>query len=247
VTRFALIVAMLTARGVVAFADPAPDPTSTSTPQSLYAEGQAAYDRGDFSTAIVKWRASYDLSHASGLLFNLAQAYRLRGDCANALLAYEQFITIDPASEQRPLADDLARELEVQCGASKTPLPPTPAPVLDPPTVTTPERTLKIAGLTTAGAGAASLAIGLGLGHHAQVIGGEVTRACSISCDWDTEADKDTTGRHDATIGYVLDAVGVAAIVGGAVMYYLGDHEDGIHVAPTDRSRGAVLSWSRSW
>lgn len=242
------VITAIIALEVTARADSTPtaeDPPSTSTPERFYAEGQAAYDHADYLTAIAKWRSSYDLSHATGLLFNLAQAYRLSGDCMNALLTYEQFVTIDPASEQRQLADDLARELEAQCGGAATP-PVVEHPIIDHPRAP-PGRPLKIAGLATAGVGAASLAIGLGLGHHAQVIGDEVTHACAQSCDWAEQGSKDASGRRDATIGYVFDAIGIAAIASGAILYYLGDREDGIHVVPTDRSRGATLSWSRSW
>ena len=42
--------------------------------EDLYTEGQAAYDRADYTTAVGKWQASYDVSKESGLLFNLAQA-----------------------------------------------------------------------------------------------------------------------------------------------------------------------------
>ena len=218
------------------------------TPEQLYAEGQAAYDRADYPTAIAKWQASYDLSNASGLLFNLAQAYRLSGDCRDALLSYEHFIALDPTSDQRSLAEDFARELEAQCGAT------TQQPQL--PTVVEAQpqphsgRELKLAGLVTGGSGIVLIATGIGLGRHAQTIASEVTSACAASCDWSAEETRDASGRRYAAIGQALDAIGATAIVGGAILYYFGDREgrdDGIRVAPMDRSRGAILSWSGSW
>ena len=243
----ALVLIMLAALKTVALADPTP------TPEDLYAEGQTAYDRADYPNAIAKWRASYELSNAPGLLFNLAQAYRLSGDCVNALSTYKRFITIDPTADQRVLAEDLVRELEPKCGERPTPIVErtTPIPVVDRPSVVhereRPGRRLKATGLATSGTGLALLASGLLLGHHASALGDQVTTACASGCYWDQQKDKDATGRRDATIGYMIDGLGVAAIVGGAVLYYLGDHASGIAVSPRPREGGAVVTWSGSW
>jgi tetratricopeptide (TPR) repeat protein len=242
--KFALIIgATIVTLKAIATADPA----ASSTPEVLYSEGQTAYNHADYATAISKWRASYDLSGAVELLFNLAQAYRLSGDCMNALLTYEQFVTIDPAAEQRPLADDLTHELEAQCGAPSRPAPPAVVDHRDAKPRQRSGRDLKITGLVTSGVGAVLIATGLGLGHRAQTIAGEVTSACAHSCDWTEEGSKDASGRRDAAIGYAIDAIGVAAIASGAIVYYLGDRQDGIHVSMVDRSHGAILSWSGSW
>jgi tetratricopeptide (TPR) repeat protein len=238
--KIALIISVLAALEAASLADDLP------TAESLYVTGQAAFDAGDFTIAIAKWRASYELSGESILLFNLAQAYRLSGDCASALSTYKRFVTVDPTADQRPLAEDLARELEPKCGERPAPI------VYRPPVVheherERPGRTLKVTGLATSGTGIALLASGLLLGRHGSSLGDEVTRACTVSCDWDVQKSKDTAGRRDVAIGYALDAVGVAAIVGGAVLYYLGDHGDGIAVSPRPREGGAVVTWSGSW
>jgi tetratricopeptide (TPR) repeat protein len=209
------------------------------TAEELYDQGKAAYDHGDYTIAILDWERSYSLSHEPALLFNLAQANRLLGDCAQALFRYKRFVDLDPKSEQRGLADDFIRELEPTCGT---------------PTQSRTDRVekgsgqeLKVAGLVTGGAGALSLVIGLGLGHHASTLGDEVTAACTSSCDWQAVKDKDAAGRRDAGIGYALDAVGIAAIAGGAIMYYLGDREHAVTISPRPRDGGAVVSWSGSW
>lgn len=242
--KIAWIVAMMiTALGSAAEASP--------TPEDLYDEGQAAYNGTDYVTAIVKWRASYEISREPVLLFNIAHAYRLSGDCKQAMSTYRQFISIDPKADERSLADDLVRELEPRCGASipaPTPAIPKPAPTIDQP-VAKPGRTLKIAGLVAGGAGMASIAIGIGLGHHASTLGDEATLACSVSCDWSAEKSRDASGHRYATLGYAFDVLGVAAIASGAILYYLGDRESEIHIAPlvARHESGAVVSWSGSW
>jgi hypothetical protein len=232
--------------------------------EDLYAEGQAAYDRADYKAAAAKWQASYDLSKASELLFNLAQAKRLAGDCLGARATYRRFVTagdVDPTSEQHKLAEDLARELEGQCPEQKS------AAVLPPKIVNDPTlddrlnlhagrndresehersgRTWKIAGIVTGGIGIVTIAVGLGLGHHGSSIGDEITAACATSCDWAALKDKDVRGRRAVAIGKTLDAVGVTAIAGGAVFYYLGIRQGTLTVAPA--RGGSVVSWSGSW
>jgi tetratricopeptide (TPR) repeat protein len=250
--RIALVI--LLALAALEAAARADDPTAP-TAEILYTEGQAAYDHADYPTAIAKWQASYELSGESTLLFNLAQAYRLSGDCVSAFSTYKRFIAIDPTADQRVLAEDLVRELEPKCGERPTPIVERTGPlpiVVDRPIVheherQRPGRRLKATGLTTGGAGIALLASGLLLGHHASALGDQVTTACASGCDWSAEKDKDATGRRDATIGYALDGLGAAAIVGGAVLYYLSDHEHGIAVSPRPREGGAVVTWSTSW
>jgi tetratricopeptide (TPR) repeat protein len=217
------------------------------TAENLYDEGQTAYARADYATAIAKWQASYDLSGKSGLLFNLAQAQRLSGDCPRALVAYQKFVEADPdlTSEQHKLAEDFMHELEVTCQTVARTIAEPPIEV--PKTRPTRGRELKIAGLVTSGAGATSIVIGLVLGHHAATLGDAVTNACSTSCDWSAQKSNDAAGRRDATIGYALDTIGAAAIAGGAIMYYLGDRERAFTISPRPREGGAVVSWSGSW
>jgi hypothetical protein len=66
-------------------------------------------------------------------------------------------------------------------------------------------------------------------------------------CDWATQKSKDAAGRRDATIGYTLDALGIAAIGVAVALYYHGDHESTIAVAPRTQEHGAAVSWSGSW
>ena len=239
-----LIAVAIVALTVTARADVAP------TAEDLYAQGQAAYDRADYAVAIAWWQASYDLSGESGLLFNLAQAERLSGDCARSFATYRRFMAADPdqASEQHKLAEDLTRELAVTCRL--TPPDPQPPPQPRPDAVTQHRgdggRSLRVAGIAIGAGGASVIVAGLILGHHGQTLSNDVTAACAVSCDWATQAAKDASGRSDVAIGRALDVVGVAAIAGGAVAYYLGTRAGRLTVTPRSEG-GAALSWSGSW
>lgn len=232
-----------------------------SRAEVLYSEGQAAYDRGDFETAVARWQTSYELSKEPALLFNLAQAYRQRGRCRDALATYRRFVELDPTSAQRVLAEDFVRELAPACenlsttppNAPKTPSPHQP-PVFASASSTEPPaaehgRVEGLAGIATGATGVAMLVGGVVLGRRAATLGAEVTDACAISCDWETEREHDAAGRRDARLGHVLDAVGVAGIVGGMVLYYLGARDSHLGVTPTTAAheRGAVLNWSLTW
>ncbi|MCE9579307.1 MAG: tetratricopeptide repeat protein [Deltaproteobacteria bacterium] len=86
---------------VVAFAAPAvAQPADTSRARSLYVEGDTHFRLAEYDQAIVLFKEAYRLDPAPGLLFNLAQAYRLKGDCRQALWFYEKFAhsEADPAA-----------------------------------------------------------------------------------------------------------------------------------------------------
>jgi len=224
--------------------------------EGLYTEGQTAYDRADYATAIAKWQVAYDLSKEAGLLFNLAQAKRLAGDCAGAIATYRRFDMADAdyTSEQHRLAKDFVRELKGTC---PTPTTPTPranpvAPPLDPDRESYRDRSSrrwKIAGVVTGGVGIVTIAVGLGLGHHGSAIGDEVTATCQdpTGCNWADLKDMDARGKREVSIGKVLDVTGVAVIAGGAIFYYLGIRQETLTFVPAPGGGGGVVSWSGSW
>lgn len=237
-----LIAITITAIASTAIADP--------TAEDLYAAGQSAYDRGDYTGAIERWQLAYQISGADGLLFNIAQAQRLSGDCTTAITTYLRFIAAAPTSisEQHQLAVEFVHELTPTCPATPEPKLVDGLHLVDGLSRTgsaNAGRSLKIAGLATGGAGALSIVVGLAVGHHGQTIGDEITRSCTVSCAWSAQEAHDATGRRDVTAGYVLDSLGAAAIVGGAITYYLGLRHAEIEVTP--HAGGAIAAWSTAW
>lgn len=236
--KVAIVLAILASMVSTAHAEP--------SPEELFDQGQAAFEQKDFPAAIAKWRESFRISNEPELLFNIAQAYRLNGDCTNALATYRQFLSLASTSEQRPLAEDLVRELSLRC-------PPKRDAQIDKPIERPVEhhqqsgRVMRTAGLVTGGTGVALLATGLVLGQHAASLGDEVTAACATSCDWAMQREKDADGRRLTTFARVLDVAGIAAIAGGAVMYYFGSRKGTLVIVPHTREGGVALSWSAAW
>ena len=129
--RWAIVVALVVVAPVVA-----PGVAhAESEAERLYEQGQDAYDELRYDDALAAWQRSYALSKLPALLFNIAQAQRLRGkpgDCTRATANYRKFIAALPKSSERPTAEGFIAEL-APCveREAKTPAPVPPAVVRD--------------------------------------------------------------------------------------------------------------------
>jgi tetratricopeptide (TPR) repeat protein len=113
-----------------------PAPTPDPEAQRLYEEGLRLYRIGNYDEAIASLKASYLRTPAPGLLYDLAQAYRLKGDCGEALRLYREFLAAEhengPARER---AESRIAEMD-RCQAAAPPVPaaaPSPASRAPPP------------------------------------------------------------------------------------------------------------------
>ena len=228
-------------------------------PERLYLDGQRAYDDKRYDDALVLWKRSYDMSRLPALLFNIAQAYRLRahpGNCTIAVERYRKFIELDPKSPRRATAESLVRELE-PCAAKevapKDIAPAAVAPVVVAPLPTTPLRddpgsTKRVAAYVVGGSGIALALTGVYFGAKARSLGDEVTTACAHGCDWSTVAGKDADGRSAERKQWLFYGLGATALATGGVLYWLGTRERPTSpVAVVPRGDGAVVTWSSTW
>jgi hypothetical protein len=92
----------------------------------LYAEGLQRYKDGAYDEAIEKLNASYLRVPAPGLLYDLAQAQRLKGDCQRALALYRQYLASPGTDAVRTFAAERAAEMEA-CLATRAVAPSSPA------------------------------------------------------------------------------------------------------------------------
>src|SRR5689334_9724388 len=100
-----------------------------SEAERLYNEGQRAYEAQRYNDALTAWEKSYAISKLPALVFNIAQAQRLRhqpGDCTKASANYKQFASTAKKSEQRTMAEEFIAELApcVQAEAQLAAAPP---------------------------------------------------------------------------------------------------------------------------
>jgi tetratricopeptide (TPR) repeat protein len=95
-----------------AYAQSAPTATDRARAKESYRTGLLKYELGDFEAAIEAFRKAYALTSAPPLLFNIAQAYRLKKDYAPAVHFYRTFLRLAPTSPSRPEVEQRLAECE---------------------------------------------------------------------------------------------------------------------------------------
>jgi tetratricopeptide (TPR) repeat protein len=118
--RLAVVVALVVlatpaGAGRAAAADPPPDgavPPDDPENARLFERALLHYDTHEYDQAIDLFRQLYERTRSPALLFNLGQAYRLKGDCPKAVDLYREFIRRDPSSPDLARAKAKLAELE---------------------------------------------------------------------------------------------------------------------------------------
>ncbi len=112
--------ALLTACPLPARAD-----AQRSEAERLFEQAQEHLAQGEHDRAVELFERSFLLSQEPLLIYDIAQAYRLKGDCVSALGQYRRYLRLtekssaESAVEQtRQLAIDRAIELDRKCGQS---------------------------------------------------------------------------------------------------------------------------------
>ena len=80
--------------------------------KDLYEQGNTHYDLAEYDQAIELFKQAYALSHRPTLLYNIAQAYRLKNDCEQALQVYKNYLRVDPNSPFRAKVESRITEME---------------------------------------------------------------------------------------------------------------------------------------
>lgn len=62
--------------------------------KAFFKQGRAHHDAGNYALAIKEYRKAYRLTPRPLLLFNIGQAYRLKGDKAQAVVAYQRYLAV---------------------------------------------------------------------------------------------------------------------------------------------------------
>lgn len=226
-----------------------------------FERGQAAYNAGRYDDAIAEYLRAYDFAPAPALLFNVAQALRLKGDKPRALDYYRKFLEAarsDDAKSQRVReeaqghADRLARELG-QSGPASAPIAAPTAvtaaePVATNPAAATtlppaqdegrPGASLRIAGIATGIAGLVTLGMGVKFGLDAKDLESQV-----VNKDWSADLDQKVQDGYAAeTKGVALMVAGGALAVGGVVLYLIGSSRGNDTTARSSlRTRWAIV------
>ncbi len=239
--RLALVCVIVLAHAGVARAQSQPADRSAEA-QRLAEQGLSYYKIGKYPEAITFFEQAYLLQPVPGLLYNLAQAYRLKGDCAEALRAYRGYLRDDPGSPQRTVVEAHIAEME-KCKTRVVEPPaqtqPASVPVHPPPAAR--GGGLRTIGIVTMAAGAVLGLVGAYFAIQSANAASDVNAFLAAGGTWNHDIDdRDAEGRRDQTLAIVFSAVGAVAVVGGGVVWIAGWREGSDEAQP--RGYGAMIT-----
>jgi tetratricopeptide (TPR) repeat protein len=224
-------------------------PDAEAQARAHYDKGLVAFDLSKWDEAIAEFKAAYTLYKAPGFLFNIAQAYRLKGDKRKAVDAYRSYLRLDPNAPNKAEVDGHIARLEkaIDEERSKPPAttPPTAVPDKTPPTsrpasdkvmrvdanvmrvevkgTSKGNKTMMNAGLITAAGGLALVGLGAYYGVKASGEWDDVEVTVQHDGPW-TPGDHKTwrdAEKHE-TWSQILFAVGGVAVATGGVLTLFG-------------------------
>lgn len=254
-TRVLMMAALLAAIGSArAYADdPLPPERIPQKARELAEKGRAYHDAGEYMKAVAAFKEAYVLAPSPGLLFNIAQAYRLAGDCDDAAWMYRRFLDSNPGEASRALAEQHLASVE-KCGhggllvvappavAATVPAPQPAGVTVD--TVPHESHTKRAAMWVGVGGGLA-LASAVFFAVDASNASDKVTELYKHGGKGSDVAAEDARGQRSATLATVLGVGGGLAVVSAGVLYAVGRHyESAQHVAIAPHAHGAEVSLS---
>lgn len=222
-------------------------PNPVDEAKELYEQGVSFYRTGDFDNAIESFSKAYARSAEPELLFNIAQAYQLRGPsgCEPAARFYNRYLVEVPKAGNRELVKQRLEKMG-PCAVVKPPaLVEVPAVT---PTVGVPQvRAIESPPRPWVGWGPLALSVGglaasgAGLGIYVWTkidFDRAATGACHPYCGQTAES-----LQQRATAAYVFGGVGAAAVAAGIVWgIVLGTAPGDVVVTPT--GNGVALGGS---
>jgi len=252
-----LIVALMVLLPVVAWSDSWSGEVPAKA-RALAERGRTLHESGDYANAIVAFTQAYAMAPSPALLFNLAQAYRLQGDCDDAALMYRRYLATNPGPERSALAESqlanmercmrkLALHIPIETANLAVPPPPS-ATVGSSATVTRPSRKAQIekdVGVGLMAGGTVSLAIAAAYAVRAHNASNDVAAAYARGARWNEVAPIDSRGKSAARTAKISGGAAAVGIAGGIAMYLVGRHHEQtpVTVAATGHSVEVSMLW----
>lgn len=213
------------------------------------ASAKREFDRGNYASAIASYREAYRLVPSPGLLYNLGQAYRLAGQCAEAADAYRRYLAQYPRSPYRLTARENLSAAEVcerDAAAGGLGRGPSLAGGRGARGDADDGSGRRSAGLIIAGGGGVLIATGAYFALDASRAADRVSAGYERGGSWDDVADDDARGRRSRMVARASLGLGVAAVAAGGALYWTGRRADRpatIAIGPQAGGGEVVLSW----
>ena len=228
--------------------------------RALAERGRASHDAGDYAAAIAAFTQAYVMAPSPALLFNLAQAYRLQGDCDDAALMYRRYLATNPSPEGRALAEmhlasvercihmlSLHIPVESPSGRIVAPAPREKlAAALVAPAPSRKAAIEKDVGIGLAIGGSVAIAAAAYYAVVAHNAANDVAEAYAKGAKWKDVAATDERGKTASSRAKLLGAGGAIGIAGGIVTYLIGQHTESapVTVATTRQGVEVGMSWA---
>jgi tetratricopeptide (TPR) repeat protein len=237
-----LVAALLVTATAPALADQKRDEKAWREAKEHFKRGKRLHDSGKYDEAIVEYEAAYQLAPIPDLLFNLGQVYRLKGENAKAVDAYERYLQAAPEGPGASDAREFLAELRARNAPDPQPVeqpavddrPPPIRPAIEPvrePPIDDPAPLadvdeprpgggLRIAGIVTGSVGVVGIALGVKFGLDARAASDDIS---GVRDTWTLALDERIReGERAQRNMWISYALGGAALATGGVLYWLG-------------------------
>ena len=250
--------AIATAPGLASAREPEPPEVIPAKARTLADRGRAYHNAGDYGNAIIAFKEAYVMAPSPGLLFNLAQAYRLQGNCDDAALMYRRYLATDPGDEGRAIAEGHLNTVQRCAQKASLGIPQDPNSPLVIKTdresgslfaTATPPRRARLQkdiglGLTIGG----SIALGIGAFYWNRAADAQdaVEAGYERGAKWKELEEIDARGRDSSRMAKIFGIGGGVAVATGVTLYLLGRRAEQIApiaVAPAKRGATVNVSW----
>lgn len=238
--------------------EPPPPEVIPAKARALADRGRAYHDAGDYGNAIIAFKEAYVMAPSSGLLFNLAQDYRLQGNCDDAALMYRRYLATNPSSEGKAIAEEHLATVERCARKISLGIPQdggTPVVIetdrdsgslfatAQPSHRAQLEKDIGL-GLTVGGA--VALGIGAFYWNRASDAQATVEDGYAHGATWKDLQPIDERGRDSARMAKIFGVGGGVAVATGVTLYLLGRRAERmapIAVAPAKHGATVNVSW----
>ena len=228
--------------------------------RKLAEHGREMHKRARYDRAITAFKEAYVIAPSPALLFNIAQAYRLQGNCEDAVLMYRRYLATGPDPGARNVAEThLAtvercirkRTLNIPLGESLAYLdvPPPPGPekviVADKPASGSGGGIKKDVGMGLVLGGGIALATAAYFGYQSYSSEREVERAYERGAKWPEVKKIHERGARADRAAKLFGIGGGVAVAGGVALWVLGRRDERANqLAVTPAAKGAAVSYS---